>query len=83
MYTGVKQVANYSYNYIVIQIPSLKHYFIGLNYNMKQTLDTYLHSIGKDPAAMWSKIEDSIANVYINKEHLMVSAAATMGHDNR
>lgn len=38
---------------------------------MKQTLSTYLRSLGKDPDAMWKKIEDSIAGVYLSKADMI------------
>jgi tubulin polyglutamylase TTLL6 len=52
-------------------MPSLKKYFVDLNYNMKQTLNLYLASIGKKPEEMWEKIENAISNVYIEKEEMM------------
>ena len=52
-------------------MPSLKKYFVDLNYNMKQTLNLYLASIGKKPEEMWKKIENAISNVYIEKEEMM------------
>ena len=52
-------------------MPSLKKYFLDLNHNMKQTLNLYLTSIGKDPQKIWKKMEDAISNVYIEKEKQM------------
>ena len=56
---------------IVSQMPSLKKYFVDGTLNFRKTFDTYLRSIGKDPSAMWTKIEDSIRSVYIEKHAMM------------
>lgn len=58
------------------QMPSLNTTFTTLNYNMKQSLNLYLKSVGKDPAKMWKKIEEAIAMVYKEKEEFMSRAAA-------
>lgn len=49
-------------------MPSLSKYFSELNFNMKQTLNIYLRSIGKDPQVIWNKMEEAISNVYREKE---------------
>jgi len=57
-------------------MPSLNTSFTTLNYNMKQSLNLYLRSIGKDPDVMWKKMEEAIAMVYKEKEEYMSRAAA-------
>jgi len=53
-------------------MPSLKKYFIGLNLNMKQTLNSYLRELGKDPTKIWKQMEDSIKTVYYTTEEQML-----------
>lgn len=53
-------------------MPSLKKYFNDLNLNMKETLNAYVRSLGKDPKLIWKQIEESIKTVYISKEEQML-----------
>ena len=57
-------------------MPSLQKYFIDLNLNMKETFNSYLKTIGKDPNLVWNQIEDSIRTVYLTKEEQMLRLTA-------
>lgn len=61
------------------QIPSLKKYFKESSLNMKETLSAYLRSIKKDPDMMWEKIEEAIANVYVNKQPHISKLSSIVG----
>uniref|UniRef100_T1L481 Tubulin--tyrosine ligase-like protein 9 n=1 Tax=Tetranychus urticae TaxID=32264 RepID=T1L481_TETUR len=66
------------------EMPSLSKYFTELNYNMKQTLNIYLKSIGKDPEMMWNRIEEAITNVYKEKDASMARLSSmTFPESNR
>ena len=48
---------------------------------MKEALNAYLRYKKLDPDKMWSKIEQSIKSVYINKEKQMNRLGGMMQHD--
>lgn len=64
-------------------MPSLQKAFISLNSNMKETFNSYLRSLGKDPRFVWRQIEDAISTVYIEKEDLMMKLTNTMFTNSR
>lgn len=47
---------------------------------MKETLSAYLRSLNKDPDLMWEKIEQAIANVYMNKQPLIAKLTSIVGN---
>ena len=59
----------------------MKRYYIDANMNMKEALNSYLRYKKLDPDKMWSKIEQSIKSVYINKERQMNRLSGMMQHD--
>lgn len=61
-------------------MPSLRGYFEDAHLNMKDTLNTYLRSIKKDPVEMWNNIEDAIASVYLAKERLISKLTHVVAH---
>lgn len=61
------------------QIPTLQKYFVDAGMNMKETLNAYLRSLGKDPDFVWSQIEDSIRSVYVAKYDLMNKMSMAFG----
>lgn len=52
-------------------MPSLEKYYKDAGFNMKESLNLYLTSIGKDPQKIWRQIEESISSVLIAKERQM------------
>lgn len=60
-------------------IPSLKKYFVDAQMNMKETLNAYIRSLGKDPNKIWEQIEDSIRSVYVAKHALMDKMSPAFG----
>lgn len=59
------------------KIPSLAKYYVDLNMNMKASLNAYVKlNLGRDPAQIWSDIEESIKTVYYNNEANMLEMAS-------
>lgn len=50
---------------------------------MKESLNVYLKSIGKDPSKIWRQIEESISSVLIAKEAQMFGLMNAMHLDSR
>lgn len=57
----------------------MKKYFVDASMNMKQTLNAYLRSLGKDPDKVWMQIEDSIRSVYVAKHDMMNKMSMAFG----
>ncbi|KAJ6225163.1 hypothetical protein RDWZM_003708 [Blomia tropicalis] len=54
-------------------MPSLKPYFIDLNMNTKQSFNGYIRNVlGKDPATIWSQMEESIKTIFYTKQDQMI-----------
>lgn len=56
-------------------VPDFKYYFETLGMGMKESLNTYLRTLGKDPTTIWEQIEDSIRTVLLAKEQDIVNVA--------
>jgi len=52
---------------------------VDMNMNMKETLNAYLLSLGKEPNLVWDQMEQTIANVYIEREEIMGRLTAAFG----
>ncbi|XP_022904085.2 probable tubulin polyglutamylase ttll-15 [Onthophagus taurus] len=50
------------------EVPDLKSYYKSLGFGMKESLNAYLRSKGKNPDVIWEQIEDSLRIVIMNKE---------------
>lgn len=63
-------------------MPTLLRYYIGTNLSMKETLNTYLRTLGKDGNKIWSQIEATISSVYKQKEHHLARMSRFYQEDN-
>lgn len=61
------------------EIPSLQKYYKDTKLNMKETLNGYLRSIGKQPEPLWEKIEEAISSVYVAKAPLISKLTSVVG----
>ncbi|KAK9885024.1 hypothetical protein WA026_009250 [Henosepilachna vigintioctopunctata] len=50
------------------RVPSLEYYYNELDFGMKESLNAYLKSKGKEPLKIWNQIEDSIRLTILSKE---------------
>ncbi|XP_043684565.1 probable tubulin polyglutamylase ttll-15 isoform X2 [Vespula pensylvanica] len=60
-------------------VPSLKNYYTRLGFSMKDSLDAYIRSEGKDPQKIWSNIHEAIREVALMKEGLVKEAIQRFG----
>ncbi|UXI23356.1 serine/threonine protein phosphatase [Sarcoptes scabiei] len=57
-------------------IPSLAKYYVGLNMNMKASLNAYIKfQLNLDPQSMWNAMEESIKTIYYLKEEKLLNSA--------
>ncbi|XP_050514072.1 probable tubulin polyglutamylase ttll-15 isoform X1 [Diabrotica virgifera virgifera] len=56
----------------VWKIPALDYYYNELGFGMRDSLNAYLKSLGKDPSTIWKQIEDAIRTVVLAKEAAIV-----------
>ncbi|CAH1999100.1 unnamed protein product [Acanthoscelides obtectus] len=54
------------------EIPDLDYLYNTLGFNMKESLNAYLESIGENPTFVWTQIEDAIRTVVLDKEKYIV-----------
>ncbi|XP_044761535.1 probable tubulin polyglutamylase ttll-15 [Coccinella septempunctata] len=57
----------------VWKVPSLEYYYNELGFGMKESLNSYLQSIGKDPSKIWDQIEESLRITILAKEQQILS----------
>uniref|UniRef100_A0A914XPX0 Uncharacterized protein n=1 Tax=Plectus sambesii TaxID=2011161 RepID=A0A914XPX0_9BILA len=50
------------------QMPSLSKYFTDLDMNFRESLNSYVRSVGKDPERIWSQIRETIRQVFQAKQ---------------
>ncbi|CAH0550539.1 unnamed protein product [Brassicogethes aeneus] len=50
------------------ELPDLDYYFNQLGFGMKESLNAYLRSRGKNPSVIWEQIEDAIRTIILDKE---------------
>lgn len=55
------------------KVSDLANYYSNLGFGMKESLNTYLRSKGKDPNTIWEQIEDAIRIVCLSKEPKIAS----------
>lgn len=55
------------------KVSDLTNYYNNLGFGMKESLNTYLRSKGKDPDTIWEQIEDAIRIVCLSKEPKIAS----------
>ncbi|GBP58032.1 Tubulin polyglutamylase ttll6 [Eumeta japonica] len=60
------------------EVPSLARSYAALHFSMKNSFDVYLRSQGKDPAAVWSEVQNAITEVFLKKEHHINEAVCTL-----
>ncbi|KAF7283992.1 hypothetical protein GWI33_022809 [Rhynchophorus ferrugineus] len=53
------------------EVPALNYYYNALGHNMKESLNAFLQSQGKDGSVIWNKIEDAIRTTLLAKEPLI------------
>lgn len=58
------------------EIPSLKMYYSDLGYTMKESLNAYIRSTGKDPSKIWTGIDEAIKGVFMATEGKLVAASS-------
>uniref|UniRef100_A0A1B0CSE5 Tubulin polyglutamylase ttll6 n=2 Tax=Lutzomyia longipalpis TaxID=7200 RepID=A0A1B0CSE5_LUTLO len=55
------------------EIESLEKFHTRMGFSMKDCLDAYVRSLGKDPRTIWDQIHDSIREIVLRKESHLVS----------
>ncbi|KAK2580201.1 hypothetical protein KPH14_012463 [Odynerus spinipes] len=60
-------------------VPSLKNYYTHLGFSMKDSLDAYIRSQGKNPDEVWNNIHEAIREVTLMKEGLIKEAIQRFG----
>lgn len=53
------------------EVPALDYYYNDLGFGMRDSLNAYLRSNGKNPSVIWEQIEESIRTVILSKEPLI------------
>ncbi|XP_045460809.1 probable tubulin polyglutamylase ttll-15 [Harmonia axyridis] len=64
----------------VWRVPSLEYYYNELGFGMKESLNAYLKSKGKDPTRIWDQIEDSLRITILAKEQQILSVVNKFRH---
>ncbi|XP_034832589.1 probable tubulin polyglutamylase ttll-15 [Maniola hyperantus] len=59
------------------EVPSLAHPYTSLGFSMKEAFDHYASSKGKNTTKMWEDVQEAITEVFIKKEHHIISALKT------
>ncbi|XP_046642006.1 probable tubulin polyglutamylase ttll-15 [Daphnia pulicaria] len=57
-------------------VSSLKPYYSGLGFGMKESFNAYLLTIGKDPKIIWQQIDDAIRTMLLRRELSLASASS-------
>jgi len=52
-------------------VPSLKKYYVDQGASMKESVESHLKTLGKNPSKIWEKVEDAIRIVCLEKESLI------------
>ncbi|KAJ8924058.1 hypothetical protein NQ315_006835 [Exocentrus adspersus] len=53
------------------EVPALDYYYNELGFGMKESLNAFVRSQGKDPNVIWDQIEESIRTLMLAKESLI------------
>ncbi|XP_035222963.1 probable tubulin polyglutamylase ttll-15 [Stegodyphus dumicola] len=64
----------------VWEVPDIKYYYSELNLTAKDSLNAYLHSLGKGTKKIWSQIYETILDVYFETEADMKRSAMILGN---
>ena len=56
------------------QVDSLKYYYNDLGFGMKDSFDAYVRATGKNPAIVWTQVEDAIRSLILKKQPLLINA---------
>ncbi|ENN78250.1 hypothetical protein HUJ04_004358 [Dendroctonus ponderosae] len=62
------------------EVPAVDYYYNQLGFGMRESLNAYLRSQGRDPSVIWTQIEDSIRTVLIAKEPLIADVLKRFRH---
>lgn len=62
------------------EMESLKEFHSTLGFSMRDSLDAHLRSVGKDPSVIWDQIHDSITEILLLKENLLVEVLKRFKH---
>ncbi|XP_076314567.1 putative tubulin polyglutamylase ttll-15 isoform X3 [Tachypleus tridentatus] len=57
------------------KVSSLQKYYTQLGYTMKESLNAYIQSLGKQSSKIWSQIKEAVQSVYFEKEKTMIRSA--------
>ncbi|KAJ1528388.1 hypothetical protein ONE63_006803 [Megalurothrips usitatus] len=55
------------------KVPSLKKYFTDGGFSMKESFDSYMREIGKEPEKVWNSVNAAIQEVYLRTEMSIVN----------
>lgn len=64
------------------EVPSLRKFFKTFGFGMKDSFDAYVRSTGKDPATVWTQVDDIISDTILTKEKLIVNSIKAYNKDN-
>ncbi|KFM69501.1 Tubulin polyglutamylase ttll6, partial [Stegodyphus mimosarum] len=64
----------------VWEVPDVKYYYSELNLTAKESLNAYMHSLGKGTKKIWSQIYETILDVYFETEADMKRSAMILGN---
>jgi len=62
------------------KIPSFSKYMKTLGFSFKDTLNTYIRGLGKDPQRIWDDMYSTITDVYLKHEDMFIKAIKNYPH---
>ena len=62
------------------EVPTMAKIYSDMGYSFRETLNTHIRSLGKDPDDVWGQMYDVIRNVYTLKEPLFRKALSNYPH---